>query len=685
MAVLPANLSRAPFLLRSQLSLSNLNRTNVGLLDLQTQLATNKQVNRPSDDPVKASAISVLLERIRLGEQRSLSLKHGASVLATLDEALVQIGGLVQEAKGFAAANIGLTSDAGTRAGVAVAVQDTIRGLLGLANTDYAGIHLFGGSTPGTPPVSEVNGSFRYAARGAGLITDLGVGDSLPITLGGGNGIGETSARQRSVADYNPDLTLDTRLSDLRGARGLGVPAGTMNLQVNGGTAIPVDLTGTDNVQGVLAQITAAIRGYETSTGTTVLGPGGVGISSGGLTLDVVAGPSVTFSDPTGSSTAEDLGLISTVFSSLTAPGVDIDPKLTLQTPLASVPGLSPPLSVVRVKQTRGNAVSQRDIDLSSAQTIDDVRRLIEGSNLGVRVSVNEAGTGLDIVNELSGPRLSIEEAGGNTATALGIRTLDFNTAAADFNAGKGVRIVTGATNPITGLPDPAGDTDFRVTLGNGQAFDVDLTAADLTTVQGILTAINAAFTTAIGQPPINGAAPVLAAGQFSASLTNGANGLAFTQTVGGGAITVAKLNNSAAAEDLGLLNTTYTAGTQTLQAQDRAGIRVDNVFTDLVDLRDALLANDSIGIAVAGERLAASGDRVTLANALVGSYGQRVDRATTRLGDQALQDQTLKSELQDVDFAAAATRFSQLQTQLQATLQTSAQFQGRTLFDFLR
>ncbi len=685
MAVLPANLSRTPFLLRSQLSLSNLNRTNVGLLDLQTQLATNKQVNRPSDDPVKASAINVLLERLRLGEQRSLSLKNAASVLGTLDQTLVEVGGLVQSAQNVAAGNIGLTSDSATRADQAAVVQGTISGLLTLSNRDYAGIHFFGGSTPGTPPVTEVNGSFRYAAKGSGLITDLGVGDSLPITLGGGNGIGETSARQRSVADYNPDLTLDTRLSDLRGARGLGVPTGTINLQVNGGTAIPIDLTGADNVQGVIAQITAAIRAYEASSGTTVLGPGGVGISAGGLTLDVVAGPSATFSDLTGSSTAEDLGLITTVFSSLTAAGLDVDPKLTRQTPLASVPGLSPPLGVVRVKQTRGNAVSQRDIDLSSAQTIDDVRRLIEGSNLGVRVSVNDAGTGLDIVNELSGPRLSIEEAGGNTATALGIRTLDFNTAAADFNAGKGVRIVSGATNPVTGLPDPAGDRDFRITLGNGQAFDVDLTAADLTTVQGILTAINTAFTTAVGQPPINGAAPALVAGQFSAGLTNGANGLAFTQTVGGTAITVAKLNNSAAAEDLGLLSTTYSVGTQTLQGQDRAGIRVDNLFSDLMDLRDALLANDSTGIAVAGERLATSGDRVALANALVGSYGQRVDSASSRLVDQTLQFQTLKSELQDVDFAAAATRFSQLQTQLQATLQTSAQFQGRTLFDFLR
>ncbi len=684
MTVLPANLSRAPFLLRSQLSLSNLNRTNVGLLNLQTQLATGKQINRSSDDPTKAAAISVLQERERISNQRSLNFQNADSVLSTLDQTLGDINGLVQEATSIASGQIGLTSSRAERAQQATVIQESLRSLMNLANRDFAGVHLFGGSTPGSPPVAEVNGAFRYAAKGAGLITDLGLGDSLPITLGPGSAIGETSARQTSLVDLSPDVTAATRLADLRGARGLGVPTGTINLQVNSGTPIAIDLSKADSVGDVMAQITAAIRGYEASSGTTVLSGAGVSVNGGGLTIGVVPGPTVTLSDVTGSTTAQDLGLITTVFSSTAAAGQDTDPALTLQTPLSAIPTLGG-LTSIRIKQTRGSTSTQRDIDLSGAQTIDDVRRLIEASNLGVRVQISASGNGLDVINELSGPRLSIEELGSNTATSLGIRTFDLGTAAADFNAGKGVRIVNGATNPVTGLPDPAGDTDFRITLGNGQAFDVDLQPGDLTTVQGILTRINAAFTAAIGQPPINGAAPLLAAGQFTAGLTNGANGLAFTQTVGGAAITVTKLNNSAAAEDLGLLNTTYSAGTQTLQAQDRTGLRVNSVFTDLMDLRDALLADDSTGIGVAGERLTATGDRVTLSNALVGSYARRVDGASKRLQDSTLQDQTLKSQLQDVDFAEAATRFSQLQTQLQAALQTSAQFQGRTLLDFLR
>ena len=684
MAVLPANLSRAPFLLRSQLSLSNLNRTNVGLFNLQTQLSTGRQVNRPSDDPTKSAAISVLQERERINAQRSLNLQNADSALATLDQTLGQINELVQQAQSLASGQIGLTSSRTERAQQAAVIQESLRSVMNLANKDFAGVHLFGGSTPGSQPVSEVNGSFKYSARGAGLITDLGLGDSLPITLGPGSAIGETSARQTSLVDFNPDMTVNTPLADLRGARGLGVRTGTINLQVNGSSPIAVDLTSSDSVGDVIAQITAAVRGYEATSGTTVLSGAGVGVVGGALNIGMVAGPSLTFSDITGSTTAEDLGLITTVFSSTTPTGIDLDAKLTLQTPLSAVPGLGG-LSTIRIKQTRGTTSTQRDIDLSSAQTIDDVRRLIEASNLGVRVQVSASGNGIDVINELSGPRLSIEELGGNTATALGIRTFDLTTAAADFNAGNGVRIVSGATNPVTGLPDPTGDTDFRITLGNGQAFDVDLQPTDLTTVQGILTKINAAFTAAIGQPPINASAPALAAGQFTAGLTNGANGLALTQTVGGAAITVAKLNNSAAAEDLGLLNTTYNSGTQTLQAQDRTGLRVDSVFTDLMDLRDALLADDSTGIALAGERLTTSGDRVTLSNALVGSYARRVDGANKRLEDATLQDKTLKSQLQDVDFAEAATRFSQLQTQLQAALQTSAQFQGRTLLDFLR
>jgi flagellin-like hook-associated protein FlgL len=168
------------------------------------------------------------------------------------------------------------------------------------------------------------------------------------------------------------------------------------------------------------------------------------------------------------------------------------------------------------------------------------------------------------------------------------------------------------------------------------------------------------------------------------AGLTDGGNGLAFTQTVTGGPIGVGKLNNSAAAEDLGLLNGSYDAGSATLIAQDRAAVRVENLFTALLDLRDALRNDDSAGITLAGETLTDSVDRLAATRALVGVYANRVERSTRRQEDLQVLDETLRSQVQDLDFADASIKFNLLRTQLQAAMASGVQTQNLTLLDFL-
>ena len=106
--------------------------------------------------------------------------------------------------------------------------------------------------------------------------------------------------------------------------------------------------------------------------------------------------------------------------------------------------------------------------------------------------------------------------------------------------------------------------------------------------------------------------------------------------------------------------------------------------LTTLIDLRDALRNNDSDGITLAGSQLDQHLERVTATHALVGVYAQRVDLATTRQENLSLQDESMKSQLQDVDFTEASIRYSALRTQLQASLTLGGQSQSQTLLDFL-
>lgn len=692
MSSIPANLSRVPNLLSSQLLLASITRTNSGLLNVQSQFATGNLINRFSDDSIGAVTVSTLQERLARTEQRLRNLSNAQGTLDYLDSSIGDASELVLEAKNIAADQIGAQSDTVTRNNQAVVIDGMIRRLLQLANRQTNGVYIFGGATATRPPIEELRGGFRYVGRGDGLYTDLDPSDDIPITIGGDNAIGAVSARLRSRVDLNPDLAADTRLSELRGGRGLGIARGSIEFSFDGGPAATIDLSGADTVQDVVDRITAAINQYETDNGVTILGPGGVSFAGGSLTVDVIAGapnPQLTFRDIGSGTTAQDLGLSQGAFDATDADGADLNPKLSLLTPLTALSGLTLPLESIRIRFGRANDPNNSqftDVDLSSAQTVDELRNLIETAVPGVRVRINDAGTGIDLFNEISGPAMSVEETpgGADTATALGIRTLAGDTAINEFNSGRGVRIVDNQIDPVSGVPTTQLNRDFRITLGNGQAFDVDLRPQDLVNVQSVIDRINEEFNNALSQPPIVGTAPPLAAGDFSAGLTDAGNGIALTQTLTGGPVRVEKLNNSAAAEDLGFLTGTYDATSATLIAQDRAAVRVENLFTALIDLRDALRTDDSTGISLAGEALTESVDRLAATRALVGVYANRVQRSAQRQEDLSVLDEKLKSETQGLDYAEASIRFNLLQTQLQAAMAAGARSQSLSLLDFL-
>lgn len=689
MSSIPSNLSRVPNLLSSQLLLSSITRTSVSLLDVQNQMATGQRITRFSDDAIGATTLSLLQERIGRTDQRLRNLSNAQGTLDFLDSSIGDASDLVLEAKNIASDQVGAQSDATTRNNQAVVIDGMLRQLLALANRETNGVYVFGGSTASRAPIQELRGGFRYVGRGEGLYTDLDPGDDIPITIGGENAIGATSARLESRLDLNPGLTPNTRLSDLRGARGLGIADGSVNFSFNGGPTATVDLSDADTTQDVVDRLTAAIQQYQTDNSVTILGPGGVSLSGGSISIDVVGGapnPALTFSEVGSGTTATDLGLAQVPFDAATPAGADLDPKLTLLSPLSSISSLTLPLESIRIRFGRGSNSTYTDVDLSSAQTVDDLRNLIETGVPGVRVRINDAGTGLNLYNEISGPAMSVEEVpgGADTATSLGIRTLAADTGISEFNSGRGVRIVDNQIDPISGVATSQLNTDFRVFLGNGQAFDVDLRPQDMLNVQSVITRINDEFNNALGQPAVVSTAPPLAAGDFTAGLTDAGNGIAFTQTVAGGAVTVEKLNNSAAAEDLGLLNGTYDATSATFIAQDRAAVRVENVFTALLDLRDALRNDDSDGITLAGEALTQSVDRLAATRALVGVYANRVEKSTTRQEDLKVLDESVRSQVQDLDFADASLRFTLLRTQLQAAMTSGVQAQNLSLLDFL-
>lgn len=682
MTSIPSNLSRMPDILRTMSAVRAIGRTNADLLRVQQQIASGLDLLRPSDDIVRASAVSILDERLERSEQLQRNLSHADAALNVLDSLLGEAHDAALNAKSIASQQMTSTAGPTERRAQATIIDQILAGMLNTANRQSVAGYALGGSQTSRAPVERFLSGYRFAPSGPGLVSDLGQAATIPITLGAGNPLVNTASRAGSQADLNPALSPDTRLIDLDGARGLGVAPGSVRVLINATDSIDADLTGADSVRDVLARIHAAIRAYENDTSTTVLGPGGVGTSGGSITFDLAGAATLRFLEVGPGTTARDLGLASDVpfdFSSSNPAGSDANPRLTERSTIASLAGLSGPLGSIRVSNAGRSAV----IDLSSAQTIGDLRRLVEGAGMGVRVRVNDNGTGIDVLNDVaaaSNLALSISEVADDTATRLGIRTMNAGTRLSDFNFGRGVGIVDAQNDPTTNTPTPALNTDLRITLGDSGSteIDVDLRPQDLATVQTLLDRLNSEIAAGLS-------AAGLPAGSLVASLNPTDNGLRLTQSASfPGVLRVAPRNNSPAAEQLGLLNGTYDASSASLVGEDRAKVRVESVFTNLLDLRDALLRDDSRGMSLAAADLDASIAGLADVRGLVGGYAQRVEQATVRETDRSTMDTQIRSNLRDTDFSRAASRLSLLQVQLQASLQVTAAISSRTLLDFL-
>lgn len=649
MATTPA-ITRTTSQMQSNLMLSRLRTTSSGLFDMQRQISTGKKQSTPSDDPSNASGILYLRETLGAREQYDENLRHSLAVLNNVDQALSESTTILIEAQTIASSLINASTE--EREAEALVIDAQIKGLLDLANRQVDGVSLFGGNrgaVRGGRVFEEFLGGIRYVGSGTNLNADSGTIENHSFTSNGVEAFGALSSRVKTEVDLNPNATAATLIKNVAGAQNLGVRKGEVTVTVNT-IPVTVDLSTADTLGDVVTRINAAINGIDPTAGA-------LAINGAGFELTNNAGHTIAIAEVGSGKTAADLGidLNANAAAGSTLAGGDLGRKLTLTTELADLATSVDFLSGLTI--TQGDQT--RTADFSTATTVQDLVTEIEGLGLGLRLQVNAAGNGLDLISEVSGLRLSVGENGGTTAEDLGIRTYGLATELADFRDGLGIEPVQGAD-------------DFQLTLNDGTNFAVD--ASGLGTVDELITAIEAAAT---------GAGLTLGV-DFSVGLAMTGNGLVFQDnTVGATGFTITRVGQSSVADQLGILKQDGTA--TTFQSTDKATVRVENVFTHLTDLRNSLLNDDTLGITLAATSLDTDNRSVIQARATVGVRAQRVEQQQQRSQDLKLMEETLLSDLQDADLTEVITRFQQLQTQLQASLQVGAQNLQLSLLDFLR
>ncbi|MDA7977231.1 MAG: hypothetical protein MPJ50_00515 [Pirellulales bacterium] len=555
MAISPIPTTRVSELLIQQRLLSQLRSDQSAVFQLQTAVSTGKKFTIPSESP-SAALRSITLQR--LIEQKSqvrANLLTSESFLAATDSAINSVSGLISDARA-AAISVADSIDAPeARKAAAQEIEEIISRLVETGNRQFRDRYLFAGSKSRQLPFELVDKNVVYRGNEGSLNSYSDTDVLFATNVAGATLFGAVSTPVGGAVDLNPVLTNETRLSLLRGGRGISPGSIAIN---NGSATSVIDISEAETIGDVVRLLESnpptgsQVRAFVNSDGLQIQ------LSSGNLSItEVGAG-----------TTASELGVLQNTGVG-TGPvfGNDLDPVLTRTTPLDDILGTRAEAKVISnfsdgsflVRANRngdsyndfavtlqaggtlgaelvtydpvgktitvsvaenlstaadvvdainasaaaadftallpheklGSGVVQLGtvntqggggeifdktsglhvvnggeefvIDLSDADTIEDVLNILNASDAGVLVEVNDARTGIDIRTRVSGSDFQIGENGGTTASQLGIRSFTENSQLSDLNFGVGVETTDG--------------TDFVIQRKDGTQLNIDLNA----------------------------------------------------------------------------------------------------------------------------------------------------------------------------------------------------------------
>ena len=185
----------------------SISRSRSRMEDLQTQTATMKKLNKPSDDPVgSAKVLEVRTDKVN-NDQFQTNAKLAEAFLNNTDHALEDLSDIVMRAKELA---VGQSSNASSspegRIGIAEEVSQLYQRAIATSNRRIGDRYLFGGFKSTQPPV-DADGTYK-GDQGEQMIEigrEVFIGMNLPGYQVFNTQPHNSSDLQRMDREKNPD------------------------------------------------------------------------------------------------------------------------------------------------------------------------------------------------------------------------------------------------------------------------------------------------------------------------------------------------------------------------------------------------------------------------------------------------------------------------------------------------
>jgi len=627
----------------------NMQRSISRLLELQVQLSTGRQINKPSDNPIGVQSDLNYRTELAKNAQYQNNNNQALTWMQNYDSSLSDLKNLYTSAKEIAIAMSNGTYDELTRQGSAEEISSILDQMIQLANSEQEGRFVFSGyRTDQKPLVISANGVVYKGDQGQ-IDYQIGAKSRMTVNLSGSDVFLKPLSVLGENSDLNVGVTNNTLLADLQDGNGIDLTAGTFTItNENLGINATIDITGAttvgdlfDPVTGINAQLAAAgITNVEVKLGE----------EGNNLLVDTTKS-----------------GLISNVTS--------ID-KLN--------DGNGIDMEQGKFVVTDGGSLYV-EVDLEGVTNIGDVittfnSQMTAAGYPAVTMSMNAAGTGLQIDDGGAIPGLRIEDSSTLTSTALDlgiVGTIGAGLTGRDLDPQENFTIdeTTGTTAADLGIRgtisvDYSGDdldpvllaTSNLSELKNGLGFDLgrimvhqgddtvsfDLSSPTIVTIQDVIDTINGSGL------------------DVTASLNPSSTGIQIENNDPTVSLIIEDETGSELAKNLGIWGSTDLMGSMIL-------------------LNKALLNNDQDGTGRLLENMDAGIQHLLNNRASVGAKAVRIEATASRLIDMELSFTKLLSDVEDADITKLATDLASQESNYQASLAASARIIQPSLLDFLR
>lgn len=150
---------------------------------INEMIASGKQINRSSDDPVGMTQSLQIRSTLSSIEQFQSNITLGTSWLTSAESALSQAQDLISDAESLCIQMATSTTDADQRASASLEIENMLAEIIALADAEVGGRYIFAGSDCDNAPFDE-NGV--YTGNDEGFTIKIGKDTTLEIGRDGG-------------------------------------------------------------------------------------------------------------------------------------------------------------------------------------------------------------------------------------------------------------------------------------------------------------------------------------------------------------------------------------------------------------------------------------------------------------------------------------------------------------------